>query len=259
MGPLLIAIKPRRALSSYVRRVPTAALIEAACAPSLDLDARSLRARIASAMSIRGRLRAQPGYQPLRGRHLALLTSADEPQAPAPLQHAATALGARVAQVRHWNSGDDDTELARLGRALGRLYDAIDGPALAPRTLVLLRQSAGVPVYDGLDGELHPLRALAALMLLLDRPRASDAPPWVVRMQWNHAGSELARAFAAGAAALGTVRVSEEDDSPPDLVFGPCGLSWADGRPDASLDEASRAANHRALIQALLIETIGKA
>lgn len=250
--PLLIAIKPWQLLQAYVRRVPTVALPEASAAPSLYLGAHSLRARIASAMDIRGRLRAQPGYQPLRGRHLALLTSEQVIRASSPLQQAAAGLGAHVAQVRHWQSAADDAELLRLGRTLGLLYDAIDCPALAPRTLGMLRQSAGVPVYDGLDGDLHPLRALADLMLLLERPQVP------VRMQRAHAGSAHARTFMASALALG-LAIGEEDDGSPALVFGAHGLSWSDGRADAALDDTCRAANHQALIQALLVASIGQA
>ena len=245
---------------------PTAAV----AATSPDPRAEELRATIACARRLRDGLFQPPA--PLRGRHLALLSPANTPHGPTPIHQAATELGARVAQVRHWHDGGvGAAQVQQLGRTLGRLYDAIDCPALPPALLRELQLAAGVPVFDGLDGDAHPLRALADLMTLLDHPlsRRRDARhPLVLRMAAPAGEDARSRTFSAGAAALGLVLTeagmpTRGLPAPDFIVECRTPQHWRllppDAGDDPALGDGCRAMHHKALIQATLLQAIVQA
>ncbi len=56
--------------------------------------------------------------------------------------------------------------VADTARVLGRMFDAIQFRGFAHRTVELLAEHAGVPVYNGLTDEFHPTQALADLMTI---------------------------------------------------------------------------------------------
>ena len=220
---------------------------------------------MAAAWRIRDGLRRQP--QPLRGRHLALLSPGDSSHGPKSIQLAATELGAQVAQVRHWHDGGvGAAQVQQLGRTLGRLYDALDCPALPPALLHELQQAAGVPVFDGLDADTHPLRAVADLMTLLDHPlsRGRDGRhPLVLRMAGAAGNDARSRTFASDALALGLVLAQGDAAARADfIVEARTPQRWRllppDGREDAALGDACRATHHKALVQAVLLQAIGQ-
>ncbi|MBI5721961.1 MAG: hypothetical protein HZC37_30170 [Burkholderiales bacterium] len=85
---------------------------------------------------------------------------------------AAEALGARVSRLTldpALLDGPADAA-ADVARLLGRLYDAVDGEALAPAQAARLQQTLGLPVFSGLDETDHPLRELEPAL-------AADATP----------------------------------------------------------------------------------
>jgi len=265
----LIAVNPGGACAAYGAHVPIACLPDASPSIAPDLRTEALRATLARARSLRDGLHRHTA--PLRGRHLALLSPVNTPHGPTPMQQAATELGARVAQVRHWHDGGVGAlQVQQLGRTLGRLYDAIDCPALPPALLHELQEAAGVPVFDGLDADTHPLRALADLMTLLDHPlsRQRDGRhPLVLRMASPAGIDERSRTFASAALALG-VMLMEGDAAGrglplPDFIVEPrtpgrWRLLPPDGREDEALGDACRAAHHKAIMQAVLLQAIGQ-
>ena len=68
---------------------------------------------------------------------------------------AASQLGARVSRIQADAALSPDT-----ARILGHLYDAIDCEHVPAKVLSSLRQQAGVPVYEGLGREDHPVLQL---------------------------------------------------------------------------------------------------
>jgi len=120
---------------------------------------------VGTARRIRAELRLHPGYQPLRGKNLALLMACPPGPESALLQAAAAQLGARVALVRYsHNAGAQARDIEALAGALGRLYDAIDCEALPAPVPQQIARCSGVPVTEGLGGTQHPVCAVAELM-----------------------------------------------------------------------------------------------
>ena len=98
--------------------------------------------------------------RPLQGRHLAVLGAPEQAQ---PFGEAMEALGARVSRLG----------AAKAQRLLGRLYDAIECCGVPPAYVEALDAQAGVPVFNGLADEGHPLRGIATLLAMRawsDRP-----------------------------------------------------------------------------------------
>jgi ornithine carbamoyltransferase len=98
---------------------------------------------------------------PLRGRHVAIACDAVAPACDQSglLEDAARRLGARVSHIRLDALGGTGDHAA-LARVLGSLYDAVDCCTLAPARALELQRLAGVPVFDGLAGSGHRVRAL---------------------------------------------------------------------------------------------------
>ena len=87
----------------------------------------------------------------LRGKHVCLLGSAPDNADAASFREAAQELGAQVTALDAARLVlSSETDVARCGRMLGRLYDAVECEGLEPGLVDGLRESAGVPVYDGL-------------------------------------------------------------------------------------------------------------
>jgi len=97
----------------------------------------------------------------LRGRNIGILCEESQRPEVFLLQRAATDLGARVSLVRS-GLNEEDTLLAveRMGRVLGRLYDALLCIDVAPQVVERLRQAAGIPAIADLTGEWIALRGM---------------------------------------------------------------------------------------------------
>jgi ornithine carbamoyltransferase len=119
------------------------------------------------AKALRRGSEAGVAQRPLRGKKLALLSARSDERKPSKFRQAAADLGAHVAHVHATVPfGKDSAPAARL---LGRLYDAIDCEGLDAATLQQIEREASVPVFNGLDGEAHPIRVLATLLGLQHR------------------------------------------------------------------------------------------
>lgn len=111
--------------------------------------------------------------QLLRGKRLALLSDDHGSPAAAAFRRAATELGAHVAFVR--SGGPQDAGPRSRAALLGQLYDAIECQGLPEAELRQLSREAGVPVFDGIGSEDHPLHALADQMTQQELADAPDA------------------------------------------------------------------------------------
>ncbi|MBU2284948.1 MAG: hypothetical protein KKC85_00760, partial [Gammaproteobacteria bacterium] len=106
--------------------------------------------------------------QALLGKHLALLHEKTSGPEPSLLQRAAQDLGARVSHVHLGEPVLPPTGTlgSSIPKVLGRLYDALDASSLPPGVVRQIALHAGVPVYEGLDRDDHPIHAIAALLAL---------------------------------------------------------------------------------------------
>jgi ornithine carbamoyltransferase len=137
------------------------------------------------------------GQRPLRGKKLALLSARTKDRKPSEFQQAASDLGAHVAHV-HADLPFGSDSAARL---LGRLYDAIDCEGLDAATLNQIDREASVPVFNGLDGEAHPIRVLATLLGLqhrADRPLSGLSVAFLVDARTQRSDALLQGAALAG-------------------------------------------------------------
>jgi ornithine carbamoyltransferase len=107
---------------------------------------------------------AQGGALPrtLQGKHLCLLGATRVANAALVFRDAGRELGAQVTELDPERLAlVSDHDVARCGRMLGRLYDAVDCEGLAPALVDRLRASAGVPVYDGLALDMRLVACLS--------------------------------------------------------------------------------------------------
>lgn len=132
---------------TFQRRLLVSAAIDAADAHTLVESARALQ-RSAADASTR-----------LRGKNIALLCTQTDGDCARRFDSAASALGARVAHIMpapNWLHGDAplNPETARL---LENLYDAVDCEELPAGFAQRLQAQLGVPVFDGLARDDHPV------------------------------------------------------------------------------------------------------
>ena len=109
------------------------------------------------------RAMARSGHTPplLGSKHLGLLSRQYRSASQGAVELAARGLGARVAWVPPEAVQDAHGPRARdTARLLGRLYDALDCEGLPAGLVRCLREDSGVPVYEGLGRNDHPLARL---------------------------------------------------------------------------------------------------
>jgi len=95
----------------------------------------------------------------LRGKNIALLCVDPACRPAADFESAATRLGARVSRIVPDPAlvGGDERAARKTARMLGRLYDAIESDELSAAVATRLQHEAGVPVFNGIAREGHPL------------------------------------------------------------------------------------------------------
>ena len=160
---------------------------------SLDtLSAPELLALVEAAGRLKQAARAGVALAPLRGKLLALVGNGDPDGL---MRDAATELGAKVTSLH----AEGAPSLNRSSRLLGRLYDAVDCAApVSPKEVEL---EAGIPVFNGLGGDGHPARALAALAAIHE---LADQPLRDLRLTLiGDADSPCGQALAKAAARIG--------------------------------------------------------
>jgi ornithine carbamoyltransferase len=234
-----------------------------------QLSARDVSALLASAAALK-RAGQRTAWQPLRGRHLALMGARPGDDAEA-FGAAVTPLGGSVSLLHAgaWLSSACD-QLPEAARVLGRLYDAVDCCDLPAALLAQIGHHAGVPVFDGLARPGHPLRLLTELLTLGE---VSGRPLAHLRLciegdaQARPAAVQLAR--TAGIEVLPRVallagRPDAETHDGCDFVLDLSAPPAATGRllqPHAPALQQSRiasllAGNQRCVLQALVVAAL---
>jgi ornithine carbamoyltransferase len=123
------------------------------------LEARTL---LKSAEGLKRAAQAGIAQQPLRGKHIAVLCSQADCQAADRFEAAAAGLGARISRIEPdamLLRGDREGARA-TARVLGKLYDAVECDHLPADVALRLQREVGVPVYNGLASNEHPLARL---------------------------------------------------------------------------------------------------
>src|SRR3954467_886767 len=117
---------------------------------------------------------ARTEQQHLVGRQIALIFEKTSTRTRTAFQVAATDQGASVtylgpsgSQIGHKESMKD------TARVLGRTYDGIEYRGFAQKTVEILSEYAGVPVWNGLTDEFHPTQILADVLTMTEH---SDKP-----------------------------------------------------------------------------------
>src|SRR5690606_28143835 len=101
----------------------------------------------------------------LRGKNLGLLWEIRSDEAQVLFRSAAEELGAHVATMQSSVSLESaPQELQHTARMLGRLYEAVECQGLDPALVQQIGQHAGIPVFEGVAMEGHPVDQLAALL-----------------------------------------------------------------------------------------------
>ncbi len=225
------------------------------------LAAADILALFASARRLRADAHAGTVGGRLQGKNLALLVGRSPCGETSALRRAAQELGARVSEVRFTDpagtkASDDIRDLARM---LGRMYDAIDCATLAPATVRRIEQEAGVPVYQGLALDDHPVRVLADLMTLCDHRPVPASEQSILYL--GDALTLRGRAFLSAARAIGfevrlgqhTQLASNDATFVVDATHHP---HWTLHSSPVLLSEARRSETHRRMMQAVLLDTL---
>lgn len=202
-------------------------------------------------------LDGSPAGAPLLGKNLALLRPNLPEADDSPLGRAADALGARVAHLDFSEPAQPPARRFRdMSQLLGRLYDAIDCRNLPPAFMRELQQHAGVPVYDGLERDDHPVRALADLLTLADH--GCKAGPETPIFLLGDAGSLRYGTFASAAHLTGhEVRpLASTAGASSAPVFSVDAQDWTLRSPNGPIGEAERGVNLRFVLQAVLLGSI---
>lgn len=227
--------------------------------PDEPLAAAKIVALLAAARRLRSDSDAVATGNLLRGKNLASLFARPAGREVSPLHRAARDLGARVAEVPFEADAANQVDIGTLGRLLGRMYDAIDCGALPSSTVRRIEREAGVPVYAGLGLDDHPARVIADLLTICDLGSPQAVKTGIIFL--GDPGTPRGSIFVASARELGfAVQVvkaghtaSNDGAYVVDATRPSTWLLHAEGRP---IEEARRSANHRCVIQTVLLDTI---
>jgi ornithine carbamoyltransferase len=100
----------------------------------------------------------------LKGRRIGLLCEGSSESARL-VREAAEGLGAQVVCIgQMWRVVPDLEDLHRTAEAIGRMYDAVDCEGMPPELLDAFHHHCGIPVFDGLGSNRHPIANLADLL-----------------------------------------------------------------------------------------------
>nr|WP_256354637.1 hypothetical protein [Variovorax sp. dw_308] len=259
----MTGIKVRRARACTFRLVHHAnPLVPTRLSLLRPLAATNILEFFATARRLRPDGRSGGHRKPLRDRNLALLTCGPIREEPSALHRAALDLGLRVAVIGYGQSPESrPQDVDALARALGQLYDAIDCGSLPAAAMREIEKGAGVPVYDGLDLDHHPLRALADLMTLHEHSLSSSALLSIRIL--GDADTARGRTFVSAARSIGFDvlpggAVSSASNDATFVVDATRSKGWTLRMHASPLDDTRREENHRCMLQAILLDTIAR-
>lgn len=225
------------------------------------LSSADLHTLLDTAAALKRAKQRDHGWGPLRGRHLALLSSVATDDAVLAFQRAVQGLGGTVARLdtQDWRSSAGE-RVPDAARMLGRLYDAIDCCDLPEPLLEQIDAHCGVPVFNGLACTNHPLRVVGALLTMRE---AGAKPLNRLHVQFNGDTQGPRQHAAAVLARLAGIDVRGREASKPELDFifdlravandGGC-LTLPEGSSDQQAQLAALlAGNCECTLQALMV------
>lgn len=103
----------------------------------------------------------------LRGKHIALILEKASTHTRIGFEVAAADQGMHATRLDPGGTQLGHRETAKdAARVLGRIYDAIEYRGFSEHTVQTLAEYAGVPVYNGLTDEFHPIQILADFLTM---------------------------------------------------------------------------------------------
>ncbi|GHO57165.1 ornithine carbamoyltransferase [Ktedonobacter robiniae] len=140
--------------------------------------------------------------QRLRGKNIVLIFERDSTRTRTSFEVAAFEQGAQVTYIGPSGShiGYKET-IQDTARVLGRMYSGIEYRGASQQNIEALARYAGVPVWNGMTDEEHPLQVLADLLTM--REHTSKPLSEVAFAFLGHVGFNMGRSLLLGAAKLG--------------------------------------------------------
>lgn len=157
--------------------------------------------------------------QKLKGKNIALIFEKTSTRTRCAFEVAAFDQGAHVifidsnaSQIGHKESIKD------TARVLGRMYDAIEYRGFEQKTVEILAEYAGVPVFNGLTNEFHPTQMLADVLTMQEH---SDKPLSQISFAYvGDARNNMGHSLLLIAAKLGMdIRIAAPKALQPDPEF----------------------------------------
>jgi len=133
----------------------------------LDFSADEIREFLALAADLKAKKRAGIRHQALVGMNVALLFEKPSTRTRCAFTVACVDEGAHPEYLgkNDIQFGKKET-VADTARVLGRMFDGIQFRGFAHRTVEILAENAGVPVWNGLTDEWHPTQVLADVLTI---------------------------------------------------------------------------------------------
>lgn len=104
----------------------------------------------------------------LAGKNICLIFDKPSTRTRCSFEVAARDEGASVTMLSNSHMGHKES-LADTAKVLGRFYDGIEYRGFDQKTIEILAENAGVPVWNGLTDQYHPTQILADFMTLLEQ------------------------------------------------------------------------------------------
>lgn len=141
----------------------------------LDFTPAELRFLLGLAAEVKRTKSAHTDSSRLRGRNIALVFEEVSTSARCAFEVAAHDEGAYLTYVNPLTPRlGFDEPVEDTARVLGRLYDGIDYYGSSQATVEALAHYAGVPVWNGLTDEWHPMQTLCDLMTMREHSSKDD-------------------------------------------------------------------------------------
>lgn len=171
---------------------------------SLDeLSARDIHFLLEMAHELKRAKNAGTEQPQLQGKNIALLFEKASTRTRCAFEVAAFDQGANVAYIGPGDSPLGEKESVKdTARVLGRLYDAIEYRGSLQAIVAELARYAGVPVYNGLTQQFHPIQILADYMTMQEH--CSAKPLSQMRLAYlGDARYNIGDSLLQGAALMG--------------------------------------------------------
>lgn len=171
---------------------------------------------------------AECEHQYLKGKSIALIFEKDSTRTRIGFEVAAFDQGAHVTFL-----GPTDTPIGTkesikdTARVLGRIYDGIEYRGFEQKTVEILAQYAGVPVFNGLTNEYHPTQILADFLTMQEQ--ADRSLDGMTLCFIGNARNNVGHSLLLGAAIMGAdVRICAPVSCQPETTIQQAARAYAE-------------------------------